>query len=574
MHRLLLAPVLLLGGLLASCTTVEVSQPTLERELAAVKEQQRLDRVARRVLHFRDGLMKEALDRGRIDRVERAEAAAWGMARLREELAAIHRDRLDNEGRIDLDVAGWLLDASEEYMRVATLDDRRLGQLAAPASELSRLAAAGPPDEDVIEMLDAGAMWLLHKDYSPRKGAKSRDYRHAAARMRQAARLLRQRGNESAVLDSKRGPGALKNARAAAKKFDALAKRCDDMAKKASGAMAEPLGREGFVARLRSQHGVDASPEAIAGWGRQLLDRTLGELDALAETHWPGMTWKQAIEVVRDDHATASDMPSEAFQAAIDARDFCIERGLMTIPPPAAIAHIELVGDNMAKSYPFAAYSWRRSTPHGESGRYMVSPGATWMTPEQTRERLRGNCRAWTRVVAPHEAWPGHHLQFWYADEYSTPLRREASTPVLVEGWGLYCEWLLDRHGYFKTPGERLALLTMRAWRASRVVLDVGLHTGKFTPKEGIEFLMENAALTRDAATAEITRYMRSPTQPFSYAWGWNALLELRRQEEERLGEAFDEREFHDRLLKAGPLPIRFLRRTFGYDLPEGDAAL
>ena len=195
----------------------------------------------------------------------------------------------------------------------------------------------------------------------------------------------------------------------------------------------------------------------------------------------------------------------------------------------------------------------------------MVSPGASWMDAAQREERLRGNCRAWTRVVAPHEAWPGHHLQYWVADHHCSRLRREAMTPVFVEGWGLYYEWLLDRHGYFRTPGERLAVLVMRAWRACRVVLDVRLHTGACSPEEGADFLVANAATTRDAALAEVRRYMGNPTQPFAYAFGWREILALRADEERRLGPRFDEREFHDRLLRCGPVPMPFVRRLFGY---------
>ena len=201
-------------------------------------------------------------------------------------------------------------------------------------------------------------------------------------------------------------------------------------------------------------------------------------------------------------------MPEEARAAAEAARDFCVARGLVTIPVPARLGHVELVGDDMARSYPFAAYSWRKATADGESGRYMVSPGATWMDAAQREERLRGNCRAWTRVVAAHETWPGHHLQFWVADHETSRLRRAAGSDCFVEGWGLYCEWLLDRHGYFDRPAERLALLAMRAWRASRVVLDVRLHCAGLPPEEGIAFLVENAASTRDGATAEVTRYI------------------------------------------------------------------
>ena len=80
MRSPLLVPLLLVGALVAGCTTVEVTQPTLERELAAVKEQQRLDRVGRHVLRFREGLLTEAQGEFRpmIDQDEDKELAQRG----------------------------------------------------------------------------------------------------------------------------------------------------------------------------------------------------------------------------------------------------------------------------------------------------------------------------------------------------------------------------------------------------------------------------------------------------------------------------------------------------------------
>jgi uncharacterized protein (DUF885 family) len=325
------------------------------------------------------------------------------------------------------------------------------------------------------------------------------------------------------------------------------------------------VGRATFVARLVTQHGVDATPEELVAFGEEMLAANEREMEALAAAEFPGRTWREAFDEVRKDHAEPSAMPAEAFADATSARDFVIREGFVTIPEPARICHIEMVGDDMAKTYPFAAYSFRRATADGESGRYMVSPGATWMTAEQQDERLRGNCRAWTRVVAAHETWPGHHLQFWVADHSVRRIRREVTTPVLVEGWGLYCEGLLDRHGYFTKPSERLARLVMRAWRASRVVLDVKIHCEGMKPSDAVEFLMRHVGMPRDGATAEVRRYCDSPTQPFSYAWGCREIERLYADEEARLGPAFDERAFHDKLLRCGAIAFPFVRRLFGY---------
>ncbi len=563
MARAALVLVLLSGT--AACTTVTVSQPTLERDLSAALEGRRLDGVAERLIRFRNGILSEALDRGRLDRPDRAAAATRAAGDLRREIEGVHRGRLDREGRVDLDLSLFLLDQAAGDLRLADGAEERLARHSGDAAAAAFLAAPGPLLEEAGARLDALATGWFPAEAPIPGDAEPEDLRAAARRARQAGDLLRRRGMEAAILSPEAGAARKAAAEEAGKRADAFAGRLEEAAKEEKDGFRSPSGREAFVAALRTRHAVDASPDELEAFGQALLGEATAALVALAAAHFPGKDWKQALNGVRAAHPAAAEVPGMALAAAEAAREFCLERGLVGIPPAARLGHVEVVGDDMARSYPFAAYSYRRATAEGESGRYMVSPGATWMTPEQREERLGGSCPAWTRVVAPHETWPGHHLQFWVADNLCSALRREASTPVFVEGWGFYCEGLLEEHGFFKAPEERLCLLAMRAWRASRVVLDVRLHCGGCTPEQGVDFLVANAGLTRDAAVAEVRRYMGSPTQPFSYAWGAREIRRLRADEEKRLGPAFSDRAFHDRLLRCGPIPLPFVRRLFGY---------
>jgi len=562
-----LASIAALVAATASCrTTVVVSQPALERQLAAALEGRRLGEVASSTIRLRDDVLQEALDRGRIDRADRAAAARRAIAEARASLAAVHRGRLDREGAVDADLVAFLLDGAEEQMRLADLEEPRIAALAGPAGAAAPLARPGPPSRADLALLGSVEAFAVGDgpDFPP--DATAAEARAVGRRLEQAAGLLRRRGAEASVLFGADAAGARERSSASADALEEARKRVNEAAASLPGegeGFAPPAGAERFRSILRFGHGLDETPEEVEAFGLALLEETERALADLAAARFPGLTWREALERVRDDHASAEELPAEARRAAEGAREFCIERGLVTIPPGARVGHVDLVGDEMARSYPFAAYSFRLPTAEGESGRYMVSAGATWMDAAEREERLRGNCRAWTRVVAAHEMWPGHHLQFWVADRECSPLRREAGTPVFVEGWGLYCEDLLLRHGWFAAPAEHLAVLVMRAWRACRVVLDVRLHTGRCTPEEAIEFLVARAATTRDAATAEVRRWMTAPGQPLSYAVGRREVLRLRAEEEARLGPRFDERAFHDRLLRCGPIPFRFVRRLF-----------
>ena len=559
-----LAAAALLCG--ACRTNVVVSQPALDRELAAALEGRRLDGVAARTIRLRDGVLREATDRGRIDRPARADAARRAIADAREALASVHRGRLDRDGAVDADIVAFLLDGAEDALRLADLEEPRLVALAAPADAAAPLARPGPPSREDLALLESAAAFAPPATTSDRIPGSAADARAAARRLAQAAELLRRRGMEASVLFGSAADDARKNSAASADALEKEGKRLDESAKSLPGegeGFAPAAGVERFRSILRFEHGLDETPEEIEAYGLSLLEETERALEDLAAARFPGLTWREAIEKVRDDHATAEELPREARAAAEAARDFCIERGIVTIPPAARVGHVDLVGEEMAKTYPFAAYSFRLQTPEGESGRYMVSAGATWMDSATQEERLRGNCRAWTRVVAAHEMWPGHHLQFWVADNECSVLRREAGTPLFVEGWGLYCEDTLLRHGWFGSPADHLAVLVMRAWRACRVVLDARLHTGKCTPEEAVEFLVARAATTPDSARAEVRRWMTAPGQPLCYAVGRREVLRLRAEEEARLGPRFDERAFHDRLLRCGPIPFRFVRALF-----------
>jgi uncharacterized protein (DUF885 family) len=86
-----------------------------------------------------------------------------------------------------------------------------------------------------------------------------------------------------------------------------------------------------------------------------------------------------------------------------------------------------------------------------------------------------------------HEAYPGHHLQLATAQELGSEVRRHLWTPVMVEGWALYCEQLMEETGYYRTPEQRVFQLVNLLWRAIRIVLVVGLHSRGMTTREAVD---------------------------------------------------------------------------------------
>ena len=103
----------------------------------------------------------------------------------------------------------------------------------------------------------------------------------------------------------------------------------------------------------------------------------------------------------------------------------------------------------------------------------------------------------------------------------------------------------------------------MEIWRACRLVVDTGIHYFGWTREQALKFLTENSALSDHNIRAEVDRYISWPGQALAYKMGELKIRELRKLAEERLGERFDVRAFHDMILGGGAVPLDVLEANF-----------
>ncbi|AMJ68216.1 hypothetical protein AXW84_15190 [Hymenobacter sp. PAMC 26628] len=162
-----------------------------------------------------------------------------------------------------------------------------------------------------------------------------------------------------------------------------------------------------------------------------------------------------------------------------------------------------------------------------------------------------------------HEAIPGHHYQFSLQLENTAlpQFRRTPSYGAFGEGWGLYCETLGKELGLYTDPYQYAGALGGELHRALRLVVDVGLHTGRLTREQAIQYLMGNELISEQGATAEVERYMAWPGQALSYKIGQLKITELRARYEKQLGPKFNLRAFHDEILAGGAMPLAVLEK-------------
>jgi uncharacterized protein (DUF885 family) len=165
-----------------------------------------------------------------------------------------------------------------------------------------------------------------------------------------------------------------------------------------------------------------------------------------------------------------------------------------------------------------------------------------------------------------HEAIPGHHYQISLQQENDSlpKFRRFGWYGAYGEGWALYTESLGSELGLYTDPYQAFGRLSEEMHRAIRLVVDVGMHAKGWTREEAIKFSLENEAQSEADIIAEIERYMAIPAQALAYKTGQLKILELRHRAEEKLGDKFSIKAFHDEILKYGCLPLEVLERKVG----------
>jgi uncharacterized protein (DUF885 family) len=163
--------------------------------------------------------------------------------------------------------------------------------------------------------------------------------------------------------------------------------------------------------------------------------------------------------------------------------------------------------------------------------------------------------------TAYHEGIPGHHLQLAIAGELDAipEFRRRAFIAAYGEGWGLYTERLADEMGLYSTPLDRMGMLSADSMRACRLVVDTGMHALGWSRQRAVDYMLANSPMRAGHVAAEVDRYAVTPGQALSYMIGRLEIQRIRRAAEERLGDSFEIKAFHDAVLDSGPMPLGLL---------------
>ena len=303
-----------------------------------------------------------------------------------------------------------------------------------------------------------------------------------------------------------------------------------------------PNGAECYPALVRSFTTIRPSADEIHELGLQQIARIRKDMHAIIDEHFGGGSIEDFLRRVNTDPEFTFQSEDAVLQYSVDGLNAAKEA------MPRAFNRLPKA-DVVIKPYPEFAESGigEYHRPSEDSTR----PGIFYIAVTDPLHRSRV-----TQIsTLYHETYPGHHQQIAIAlelgDEVHT-VARYFGNSGFSEGWGLYAERLADELGLYTNPVDYFGMLSEQGARASRLVIDTGLHTRGWTRQQAVDYMMSNTAWSETDIQNDINRYISWPGQATSYMLGMLEIQRLRTLAEEELGDAFALSAFHDRVVGFG----------------------
>ncbi|AHE55476.1 DUF885 domain-containing protein [Sphingomonas sanxanigenens] len=320
-----------------------------------------------------------------------------------------------------------------------------------------------------------------------------------------------------------------------------------------------PGGAAFYQAQIKGFTTLDLTAEQIHEMGRKEVARIYAEMETVkAQTGFKG-SMAEFLVFLRTDPQFYPKTPREllSFSAYVAKRvdgvladyiGFLPRRRFTILPVPPALAPIYTGGRGGLESCLMNTYD----------------------LPSRPLYTLT--------ALTLHECNPGHSFQAAVAAEAKgrPDFRRQTSFSGYGEGWALYLEWLGTKMGVYDTPYENFGRLSYEIWRASRLVIDTGIHHYGWSREQAQQYMRDHTAHSEREIETEIDRYIAWPGQALAYKLGEMLIRRKRAEAEAKLGTAFDQRAFHDCILALGSVPLDVLEARLdqfiadGGTLPEG----
>ena len=323
-------------------------------------------------------------------------------------------------------------------------------------------------------------------------------------------------------------------------------------------------GAQCYPALVRSFATIRPSADEIHALGLQQIARIRGEMHAVIDEHFGGGSIEEFLTRVKTDPEFTFESEEAVLKYSVDALEDA-KNAMPNVFGRLPIADVEV------KPYPEFAESGigEYHPPSEDSSR----PGIFYIAVTDPQHRSKV-----TQIsTLYHETYPGHHhqiaIKLELGDNVHT-IARYFGNSGFTEGWGLYAERLSDELGLYTNPIDYFGMLSEQGARASRLVIDTGLHTKGWTRQQAVDYMKSNTAWSLVDIENDINRYISWPGQATSYMLGMLEIQRLRTLAEEQLGDKFDLSAFHDRVVGFGGITLPMLHVSILAWIEEQKTAL
>lgn len=321
----------------------------------------------------------------------------------------------------------------------------------------------------------------------------------------------------------------------------------------------DPVLAAGLQADLAVEM-IPYSPRELIAIGEREFAWIERQMRAVSNEMGYGDNWKAALEHTKNLAPPPGEAPWAIFDIGAYSEQFIEQRDLISMPPLAReVWRLAMQTPERQLINPFFSGGevTRLSYPHDS------------MALDDRLMSLRGNTPHFNFPTVQHELIPGHYLQRYMNDRYNVHRSPLSPTPFWREGWALYWEFRLWDMEFSRNDPDKMGMLFWRLHRAGRIVFSLNYQLGNWTPQQAVDFLVDRVGHERANAEAEVRRTtIDAPLYQVAYMIGALQFEALHR--EAVLSGRMSERDFHDEVMRGGPMPVELVRaRILGEPVPR-----
>jgi uncharacterized protein (DUF885 family) len=333
----------------------------------------------------------------------------------------------------------------------------------------------------------------------------------------------------------------------------------NDLLKRSTGEFA--FGEETYRKKLAADEMIDVPLDTLLATAERDLKKNQAAFAEAARLIDPKRTPEKVLAEIELDHPAPEKLLSTT-QAELEAIGrFMAEHHIVTVPK-AAPARVQ-------ETPPFLRATTTASmdipgpfeTVANEAYYNMTLPDPKWPAKEKN-DFMREWYYALITNVSVHEVWPGHYLQFLYAKNFPSDVRKVFGAASNAEGWAHYAEQMVIDEGFHADdPRFRLAQVQDALLRDARFIVGIRMHTRGMTMAEAEEFFVKEGHQPRPTARSETKRGTSDATYGY-YTMGKLMILKLREDYKTKMGDQYSLQRFHDTFIRLGPLPLPLIRKA------------